>query len=134
VRVISFILRIAGYLYQLVLTGFLLGVSGIALLDGVHNLRLDMLPWTGRALTLWLFGSSLAGLAALVLAITGRFRWLFPAWCLAVLVMMVRGYFFSGYGYQDMDHFLRAVYLTLGALAALLGSLAGLRRRPSRRR
>jgi len=123
VTVLKLLLRWSSYLFHLALALFLFGLAAFATLEGAHNLSLAMLPWTGKALTQWLLYGNLAGIAAILLAITGKFRYLYPVWSLIVLAMMVRGFFLSSYSFDGSEHFQQAVCLTAAALAAFLGSL-----------
>lgn len=123
------ILRIFGYLYHLVLGLFLLGIGGLALFSQSDTLRLEVLPMEEPALTYWVFFGSLAGLISLVLAMRGKTRLLFRLWALVVLVLMAYGYFFTRYGFHSPGDFAKALLLTLGALAAVVGSWT----RPPRR-
>jgi hypothetical protein len=59
-----------------------------------------------------------------ILAITGKLRWLFPLWAGFVLVMMFRGFFLSSYSFADAGEFKFDVWLTAGALLAFLVSLS----------
>jgi hypothetical protein len=126
------LLRVFSYLYHLVLTLFLLGISGIVLASGNHNLRMNMLPWEGERLTQYLFWGSLVGLASVILAITGVFRYLFPLWALLVLVMMAWGYIFGPYRFGGPDPFYQTLALIFGALIAFIGSLTVFRPRKRR--
>ncbi len=129
---IGAVLRGLSYLFHLALCLFLLGISSLAWLDGRHTLRIDLLPWTGKALTQWLFFGSLAGILAVVLAATGKFRYLFPVWGLAVFVMLARGFFWAPYSFEGDAHFKQAIYLTLAALVAFVVSLTRSRVKKSR--
>lgn len=133
-RLIGLLLRIYSYLYHIVLCLFLLAIAIVTMAGGVHNLNLPMLPWKGQELTLWILWASIAGLISTILAMTGIFRFLFPIWCLAVLVMMVRGYFLGMYVYEGPGHFRSVVLLVAGALLAFLASLTLLKARKSGRR
>jgi hypothetical protein len=128
------VLRVYSYLYHLILTLFLLGVSGLVLASGNHNLRMNMLPWEGETLTQYLFWGSLAGLLSVALAITGVFRFLFPLWALVVLVMMAWGYIFGAYHFRGPDPFYQTLALIAGALLAFIGSLTVFRARKRRGR
>jgi hypothetical protein len=128
---LGLLLRIFAYLYELVLSLFLIGLGIVALAGGQHNLRLAMLPWEGADLTRNILILGVAGLVCVLLA-GGRMRWIFPLWCLFVLVMMFRGFFASSYSFEDASHFRFAVAITTGALLALVGSLSVLRARRRR--
>lgn len=125
------LMRVFSYLFHGLLTLFLLGISFVALSSG-QPLQLEMLPWQGQALTWWLFGAALAGLASVILAICRKWRPLFFLWSLAVLAMLARGFFFSRYYFAGPPEFHRALYLTGGALIAAFGAWFQLRREPLR--
>ncbi len=122
------LLRFFSYLFHLMLSGFLLGISSLALLGGQHNLQLGMLPWTGEDLTWWLFGLSLFGLLSLILAVLGKLRILFVVWTAVALVLIVRGYFLGPYTFDGQEEFKFAALLAGGALLAFFGSLTQFRR------
>lgn len=121
--VLGSLLRAFSYLFHAVLALFFLGISVVTLLAGQHNLSLKMLPWKGEALTLWLLGLSLFAIATVVCAVFGRFRLLFTLWAAAVLILMIRGFVFSSYHFPAPAQARMASLLTLGAVAAFLGSL-----------
>jgi hypothetical protein len=124
-------LRAYSYVYHFFLALFLLGVSLIALLSS-NTLKIPILPWSGQALTQWLFWGSLFGLLTVVLAVSGIFRYLFPLWALAVLALMVRGYLLQPIPFSGTGEFQFAMLLTLGALIAFLASLTLFALRPRR--
>lgn len=115
------LLRVFSYLYHAALTIFLLAISGLALSSAPGTLNLKMLPWTGDTLAFILFFGSLFGLLTLILALSGRAAFLFFLWSLAVVVVMVKGYVFSGYGFAAGE-VKTAGYLILGSLIALIGA------------
>ena len=135
---IGFLLRSYSYLYHLVLALFLLGLSLVVILSHSHTeggshatleLKLGMLPWKGGALTHWLLGAGLLGLLSIVLAWTGKFRFLFVLYALAVFGMMLRGYFVSDYTFSGKDEFRTAIWLTAGALLAIFGAWSQFRKK-----
>jgi hypothetical protein len=93
-----------------------------------------MLPWKGHTLVHWLLGASLFGLLSIVLAWMGKLRFLFLLYSLAVFGMMFRGYFLGGYVFSGKDEFRMAIWLTVGALVAIIGAWSQFRRSPARRR
>lgn len=128
-RAIAWVLRIFAYVYHLIFSLLLLALGGVAVLSGADNLKLEMTPWQGRQLKYWLLGMGLLGLASVILAMTGKVRFLLPLWSLAVLVLLVRGLFLSpAFTFSGPDQFNDGLYLTSGAALALLGSLTLLRR------
>lgn len=127
------IFRIYSYLYHLVFTLFLLGLSVTALTS--HNtLKMPFLPWSGEPLTQWLLWGSLTGLLSIALAATGIFRFLFPLWALAMLVVLVRGFILQPYGFEDRQTFNQIMWLIGGAVLAFLASLTLFRMKTRRRR
>ncbi len=134
VRLVGAVLRIYSYLFHILLSPFMMGVGGVAWLSGNESLQLGFLPWTGAALNHWLFLGGLAGLLITLLAIARvpLFPLLFLLWCAAVLVMLVRGYFFSSYSFAPAGSgFDFALYFSGAALLALIGAVSALRRDPA---
>lgn len=128
------LLIIFSHLFHLLLVFFLIGISSVALIGGTHTLKLGVVPWEGERLTYWLFSLGLFGLISLGLAVTGKVRILFFLWTLAVLVILIRGFFFSPYAFTGPAEFKNAVYISLAASLAVLGAWLQLIRRPRRRR
>ena len=131
--VVKAIMRFLSYLFHALLALFLLGVSGLALASGANALHLAMLPWTGSTLTYVVFFGSLFGLLTLLLALKGSARPLFFLWSLAVTVLLVKGYFLSGYHFE-MGEVRTASYLTAGSVIALFGAWFQMWRRSGGRR
>jgi len=119
--VVKAILCFFSYLFHALLALFLFAVSALALSSGANALHLAMLPWTGPTLTYVLFCGSLFGLLSLLLALTGRLRPLFFLWSLAVTVLLVKGYFLSGYHF-GVGEVRTALYLIAGSVIALFGA------------
>jgi len=120
------VVRVFSYLFHGLLTLLLLALAAMALSSG-QTLHLDMLPWHGQSLSYWLLFSALAGLVSLILAILRTWRLLFVLWSLAVLVVMVRGFFLGPYEFAGRPEFYRALCLSAGALIAVLGAWFQLR-------
>ena len=124
------IVRYYSYIFHGLLASFLIAVSGMALAVSPSSLHLDMLPWTGSTLTYVVFFGGLFGLLTVVLAILRKLPALFFIWSLVVTVMMIKGYIFSGYGF-DPGGFWTAVALIVGSLIAIAGPWSQMR--PSKR-
>jgi hypothetical protein len=123
VQLIKAIVRVFSYVYHAVLALFLMAVAGLALATAPQSLHLDMLPWAGSTLAYVVFFASLAGLATVVLAVLGLLRPLFFLWSLVVVVLLIRGFFFSGFRFDPGAGGVRtAVYLIVGSLLALFGA------------
>ena len=129
---LGWLLLVFAWVFELALSLFLIGLGMVAWASGPTDLNLGMLPWEGAALRRMLLILGIVGLACALLA-GSRLRWLFPLWCLFVLILMIRGFFLSSYSFAGANQFQFAVWLTAGALVAFLGSLGVLRRRTSRR-
>ena len=87
-------------------------ISSLAIAAGAPTLQLGMLPWTGSTLLYTLHFGSLAGLAAVVLAIWGRWRPLFFVCSPSAAAAPPPGEFGT------------AILLMVGSWIALLGSWA----------
>ena len=124
------IVRYYSYIFHGLLAIFLIAVSGMALAVSPQSLHLDVLPWTGSTLTYVVFFGGLFGLLTVVLAILRKLPALFFIWSLVVTVMMIKGYVFSGYGFEP-GGFSTAVELTVGSLIAIAGPWSQMR--PSKR-
>jgi len=133
VEVFQAILRFLSYLFHTLLALFLFAVSGLALASGANALRLGMLPWTGSMLVKVLFFGSLFGLVTIFLALRGQLRWLFFLWSAAVLYLLGKGYFLSGYRFASGEA-RTALYLVIGAIIGLLGAWFQMWRRPAGKR
>jgi hypothetical protein len=114
------IMRYYSYVFHGLLALFLIAASGTALATGAGSLHLDMLPWTGATLTYIVFFGGLFGLLTVALAILQEMPVLFFVWSLVVALMMIKGFIFSGYGF-DPGGFTTAVELSVGARIAIAG-------------
>jgi hypothetical protein len=127
VELLKGFMRFFSYIFHGLLALFMLGVSFLAIVSDSHTLRLSMLPWSGTALTYWLFFGALLGLLSILLALKGVLRPLFFLWSLVVFVMMVRGFFFSAYSFDQTVR--TELLLIFGALLSSAGAWFQMRRR-----
>jgi hypothetical protein len=120
-------MRIYSLAFHVLLSLAMIAVGLVARCSGNPSLNIGFLPWTGTTLThiLLLFGA--LGVALAVLAYFRIVPVLFTLWSLAVVVMLVRGYFLSSY-YFGPTGISTALWFTLAALLALVGSALPLRR------
>ncbi|HTX37473.1 MAG TPA: hypothetical protein VME43_20735 [Bryobacteraceae bacterium] len=125
------LLRLFSYVFDGLLALFLIAVSGFALASGGPDLHLDMLPWTGSTLIWVVLAGSLFGLISVLLAMVSKWRFLFFLWSLAVAVLLIRGYVFTSYHFQQ-GGVSTAIGLTVASLLALLGAWFQLFRRRER--
>jgi hypothetical protein len=119
--------RVFSYVFHLLLGAALMALGFVAWSSGRHTLQIGILPWSGRALTMWLFFGGLAGILITVMAVRKVLPFLFTLWSLAVVATLVRGYFFSSYHFTPGD-FLPALGFVAAALVALVGSALQVRR------
>lgn len=120
------VMRIYSVAFHVLLGLVMLAIGFVAWASGQHTLHIGVLPWTGATLTYCLLGFGVAAIVLALLAFKRVLPILFTLWCLAVVVMLVRGYFLSSY-YLGSSGFSTAVWLTLASLAALAGSALQLR-------
>ena len=121
-RIVALLLRFYSYIFEFLLSLGLL-ILGIIGATSNNGLSLDMLPWTGAALTHWLTGLGIIGLVCTILAILNWFRFLFPLWALFVVIMLFRAYVLSPYTFSGPAGFKQAVVFFLLAVIAFIGSL-----------
>lgn len=126
------LMRFYSYLFHAVVALFLIALATIALISGVP-LQLGMLPWTGTTLLNVLLFGGLFGLVTVILAMRGVLRVLFLLWSLAVVVLLIKGYIFTGYRFAP-NEFRTALYLIGASILALPGAWFQLRRQLKRRR
>jgi uncharacterized membrane protein len=127
------LLSFLSYLFHGLLCLILLAMSSLAIAGGAQTLQLGMLPWTGSTLLYALLFGSLAGLATVILAINGKWRPLFFVWSLAVALLLLKGYIFSGYRFVPGE-FRTAMYLIVGSVIALIGSWLAMGQKAGARR
>lgn len=132
-EVIRALLSFLSYVFHGLLCLILLAMSGLAMAAGAQTLQLGMLPWTGSTLLYTLFFGALLGLLTLTLAIKGRLRPLFFVWSLAVTLLLVKGYIFSGYRFTPGE-FRTVIYVIGGSVIALLGAWMQMGRKARARR
>ncbi len=127
------LLSFLSYIFHGLLCLILFAMSSLAIAGGAPTLQLGMLPWTGSTLLYALLFGSLAGLATVILAINGKWRPLFFVWSLAVTLLLVKGYIFSGYRFVPGE-FRTAMYLIVGSVIALIGSWLAMWKKAGARR
>jgi hypothetical protein len=134
VTIVRGIVKIFSYSFHLVLALFLMGMSIVALSSGLE-LQLGMFPWQSGRLAVWVLILNLVGIGTILLALSGKVRVLFPAWSLAVLIGMIRGFFLGPYNFFSGPlSFSWAIYLTLAAILASIGAWLQYRKAPAQRK
>jgi len=130
-EVIKALLSFLSYVYHGLLCLLVLALSGVAMAAGAKTLQLSMLPWSGTTLLYTMFFGSLAGLVIVVMAIRGTLRPVFFLWSLVVVILLAKGYVFSGYHFSPGE-FRNAGYLRVGSLIAMFGAWTQMSRRRTR--
>jgi hypothetical protein len=129
-RAIAWLLRVFCYIFHTILSLAFLGLGGVAVMSDVHDMKLETLPWQGTELNHWLIGLGIAGLLSVLLAITGKVRFLLPLWSIFVLGLLLKGVFLTpGVTFSGRDDFRDWLWLIGAAALALLGSLTLLGKR-----
>lgn len=116
-------LRIYSYLFQVLFALFLLSITVVWLLSGRSSFRLYILPWEGGKLACGLVLLAVAGMLVTWFAIKGALQRVFFIWNLFVLVLVLRGYFFSNYTFKPgTGSVTTAIWITLAAAIASGGA------------
>ncbi len=126
-KVVSFVIRIYSLLFHLLFSLFLLGLSIVGYASSGAGLQLGMAPWTDNELVGSLLALGLGGLLFVILAFNGAQRFLYMIWTLVMLYLLVNGYFLTNYRFGGPGEFEFAIYFSLAALLAFLGSILLLR-------
>ena len=116
------LLKFYAYLFHLALSTFLLG---IAILAQVSNqpLHLEMAPFDQERMISRVSLLGLIGFISIFLAVVRIFEFVFPLWSLAVVVMLVWGFFFTPYTFHGVSGLEFALLLIFAAALAFYGSL-----------
>lgn len=130
-EVIKALLSFLSYVYHGLLCLIMLALSCLAMVAGAKSLELGMLPWSGTTLLYVVPLGALFGLLTVILAIKGTLRPLFFVWSLVVMLLLIKGYIFSGYHFSPGE-FRTALYLIGGSIIALFGAWAQMGRRSAR--
>ena len=130
-RFINALLRFYAYLFHLTLSAFLIGLAILATISH-QPLNLEMLPFSSEDMVSRISLISLAGFICIFLAWMKIFEFVFPLWSLAVLALLVYGFFFTSYSFAGPVGLKWALLLILAAFLAFCGSVLVLM--PQRRR
>jgi hypothetical protein len=129
-RAIAWLLRVFCYLFHTMISVTLLGLGVVGVTSDAQHMKVQMLPWQGAELTHWLIGLGAAGLVSVILAVTGKVRFLLPLWSTYVLGMLIKGVFLtSTVSFDGRDDFHNWLLMICGAVLALIGSFTLLGRR-----
>lgn len=121
-RFVNGLLKFYAYLFHLALSTFLIGIAILAKLSN-QPLHLEMVPFDQEEMISRVSLLSLIGFICIFLALVRIFEFVFPLWSLAVVVMMVWGFFFTPYSFNGVAGLECVLLLILGALLAFYGSI-----------
>ncbi len=121
---IRWLLRGFSYLFHALFITVSLVMAGVILLSGQQTVNFDFLPGlTGRPLVYGLVGVALIGIVVLMLAVRHKAQGLYVVWSLVVMLLVVRFFFMSSYGYTPgSGDFNTALYASAAAVLAALGA------------
>jgi len=122
VSFVNGLLKFYAYLFHLALSTFLIGIAILARVSH-QPLHLEMVPFDQQEMISRVSLLSLIGFVCIFLALVRIFEFVFPLWSLAVVVLMVWGFFFTSYSFNGMGGLEWALLLILGAICALYGSV-----------
>src|SRR5580698_7774192 len=123
-RAIAWLLRVFCYLFHTILCLSLMALGIVAVRSGVNDMKLETLPWQGAELNNRLMILGVIGLLTVILAATGKARFLLALWSIYVLGILVRGVFFnSTVTFSGREDFHNWLLLIGGAAIAFIGSL-----------
>jgi hypothetical protein len=122
VSFVNGLLKFYAYLFHLALSTFLIGIAILARVSH-QPLHLEMVPFDQQKMISRVSLLSLIGFICIFLALVRIFEFVFPLWSLAVVVLLIWGFFFSSYSFNGISGLEWALLLILGALFALYGSV-----------
>jgi len=130
-RGLGLLLRFYSYLFYLTLSFFLLFIALLSAL-GSHSFDLSMFPFGDEHMLRGIVGLALTGLVCTLLAVTRIFKYLYPFWALAVLYLVLKGFFFGAYYFPGDEALRHALWLIGAATLALVGAIWVLKPRRGR--
>jgi hypothetical protein len=96
VSFINGLFKFYAYLFHLALNTFLIGIAVLARVSH-QPLHLEMVPFDEQDMISRISLLSLIGFICIFLALVRIFEFVFPLWSLAVLVLLVWGFFLNSY-------------------------------------
>jgi Na+/glutamate symporter len=122
VSLVGGLLKFYAYVYHLALSTFLIVIAILAKVSH-QPLHLEMVPFNQERMISRVSLLSLLGFACVFLALVRIFEFVFPLWSIAVVVLMVWGFFFTPYAFRGIGGLEWALLLIVGAVAAFFGSI-----------
>ena len=125
---IAAIFRYLSYGFNLVIAAGMLALGLVAKFSSL-DLKLEMLPWSGSALTAWLIGLGIVGLIIVGLSMFGILRWLLLVWSVFIIVMWARAIWVPGWTFDGQDPFKLALQGLAGYLVICIGAVFAARQK-----
>jgi len=117
------LLRFYACLFHALFVAIAGGMAVMLAASGPQTLNFYLLPWQGRALIYGLIAMALVGALVLLLAVRGKAQMLFLVWSLLLLVLVVRYFFFTQFGFTPgTGEFKFALCFVVAAMVAVLGA------------
>ncbi len=124
-RLVRNLLRVYCYIFETILSLLALVISIVILAGPPQQIQLGWLPWPDSTLALWLLGLGLLGVFLVILALTGRLRFLLSLYALGALIVITRGLFLTSWRFNGAGELRNALWLVAGLFAAFIGSIPG---------
>ena len=128
---IAKIFRFLSYAFNLVIAIAMLALGLIAKFSSL-DLKLDMLPWSGHDLTIWLIGLGFAGLLIVGLSLYGILPWLLLVWSVMIAGLWVRAIFTPGWTFDGREPFSQTLQALLAYVVTMIGAVSAARQRSSK--
>jgi hypothetical protein len=122
VRVIWLLLRFYSYVVLAAVALASIAMSAVIIASPNHQVHIGWLPWSGDTLGAWLAALGTFGLLAIVLALANRLRALFLLFALAVVWLVVRGFFLTPWQFSGPGEFRFVLWVTVGLAATVPGA------------
>lgn len=122
-KIVHVLMRYFSYAYTAFVCVFLTGLGIVAYGSGLHNWKLTTFLFEGKDLSTAMVAFGLTGLAGILLAFTGKFRFLHPLVALSIFLLTVYGFFYEGYRFADAEAFQGALAFAFGAFGSFACSL-----------
>jgi hypothetical protein len=117
------LLRVYSWIFEAFLCLLAIGVSIVSLTVGSSDpVQVDWLPWSAKALPLWLIGLGILGLIFVLMAIIGRLRILLFLFAAAVFALLAKGFYFTTSSFDGPGEARNSLLLVAGAFLAIVGA------------
>jgi hypothetical protein len=122
-KIVHVLMRYFSYAFTAFVCVFLTGIGIVAFGSGLHNWKLTTFLFQGKDLSTAMVAFGLTGLLGVLLAFSGKFRFLHPLVALSIFLLTVYGFFYEGYRFADAEAFQGALAFAFGAFGSFACSL-----------